>query len=293
MNTDLISIENESSGNTKSERMTASDVTNPVSAKKFHCSNCDKVFLRKFSLERHNLVHSGDKPFRCEFCPKHFRQRFDLIRHITGHTGTKDYECKFCFERFNTKKNLQYHEALHSRERLFKCNICDKSFKVKRLLNFHEKLHKTEKPFACEVCDLRFRTKSYLTSHRIVHSNKRPFVCELCPTMYKRMYELKQHKRNRHGIVDRKIKREVIAFDHVLPSGGVRTEILGYSEEAKQENAESCQKDVEAGVWGSQSFIEAYWAKRLSLSLITTVIELNKLSLASWTSRTTNNEPLE
>lgn len=96
--------------------------------------------------------------------------------------------------------------------------------------------------------------KSYLTAHQTVHSTEKPYGCDLCQAMFKRMYELKKHKRERHGIDDRKIKREVIAFDHVLPSGGVQTESLDYSVEMKQEEAESCQKDVEA----SESFIGTY-----------------------------------
>lgn len=136
------------------------------------CPVCEKAFAKSFSLTRHMLLHTGERPHKCTICGFGFIQKSDLLRHITTHSNEMKFECQKCGKRFKTKKNLQCHVATHSTERPFKCGQCDKSFKQQRLLNFHEKLHMKPKPFRCDQCSKEFTTKPLLKEHLQTHARE-------------------------------------------------------------------------------------------------------------------------
>ncbi|KAK9763264.1 hypothetical protein K7432_010221 [Basidiobolus ranarum] len=62
-----------------------------ASAKKYHCTICQKGFSRPSSLNTHMYSHTGEKPFKCphEGCGRHFSVVSNLRRH------TKIHSCKF------------------------------------------------------------------------------------------------------------------------------------------------------------------------------------------------------
>lgn len=40
------------------------------------CDICGKLFYRKYSLEKHHMSHTGDKPHECEQCGTRFKERY-------------------------------------------------------------------------------------------------------------------------------------------------------------------------------------------------------------------------
>ena len=80
---------------------------------------------------------------QCKTCQKCFGKKFNLERHIRIHTGEKPYQCFVCDKKFPRKETLDDHKATHSDERNFKCNVCldEKKFKTKRALKIHMKFH--------------------------------------------------------------------------------------------------------------------------------------------------------
>ena len=76
---------------------------------------CEKKFKTKFSLCRHNLVHSQEKNYTCEFCGKKFALLQYLKEHTNTHTSEKPYVCGVagCQERFSQTGKLSLHRRTH------------------------------------------------------------------------------------------------------------------------------------------------------------------------------------
>ncbi|KAJ8280179.1 hypothetical protein GJAV_G00051480 [Gymnothorax javanicus] len=63
--------------------------------KPYHCEKCDKTFVRKSSLNRHQKVHQGLP--RCAQCHLSFRNPSQLARHQQIHTAGHDaLSCSLC-----------------------------------------------------------------------------------------------------------------------------------------------------------------------------------------------------
>lgn len=134
-----------------------------------NCNVCEKKFSSNFSLTRHLLLHTGERPFVCPVCDFGFIQKSDLSRHVAIHSDAADFKCNICPKTFKTKKNLQCHQRSHSKLRPFKCQICPKDFKHRRLLNYHNTLHAQNSLFECDQCGKFFKAKKTMAIHQKEH----------------------------------------------------------------------------------------------------------------------------
>eukprot|EP00826_Nyctotherus_ovalis_P037837 TRINITY_DN348_c0_g1_i4.p1 TRINITY_DN348_c0_g1~~TRINITY_DN348_c0_g1_i4.p1 ORF type:complete len:214 (+),score=41.74 TRINITY_DN348_c0_g1_i4:213-854(+) len=90
----------------------------------FACTEpgCDKIFATKFSLKRHNTVHSNYKPFLCRNCGKKFGLAQNLREHSFSHTKERPYICGIngCTRSFRHPSELSLHRRTHPEYKLRK-----------------------------------------------------------------------------------------------------------------------------------------------------------------------------
>jgi len=114
----------------------------------FKCNFCGKKFQKASQVQRHERIHTGEKPFKCDQCDKAFSQRNSLVSHELKHTGVRPYHCTFCSLKFAQRGNLRAHvKRVHdiaSNESNFKCTICPCTFKKIGSLQCHISRYHTQ-----------------------------------------------------------------------------------------------------------------------------------------------------
>ena len=59
----------------------------------FACLYCGKNFSRRAHLERHKLIHTGEKPYGCELCGRRFNQKSSVKEHMKIHQKGRFHMC--------------------------------------------------------------------------------------------------------------------------------------------------------------------------------------------------------
>ncbi|XP_057668481.1 zinc finger protein Xfin-like isoform X1 [Diorhabda carinulata] len=108
----------------------------------FTCKICNKSFIKRSLLLRHEMIHSGEKPFKCTICDHSFIQKGTLRVHLLTHSGLKPFSCTLCPAKFIQKGNLRVHlQKTHTVpygcQKMFKCPHCACIFKKVASLNGH------------------------------------------------------------------------------------------------------------------------------------------------------------
>ncbi|XP_058445287.1 zinc finger protein 740-like isoform X3 [Malaya genurostris] len=78
------------------EEIELSSVLTINSSNQNKCQLCDKHFVSKHNLKRHNLLHDRNRCFSCDICEKILFSKSHLITHMVVHAGDKPYKCETC-----------------------------------------------------------------------------------------------------------------------------------------------------------------------------------------------------
>nr|XP_045365647.1 ras-responsive element-binding protein 1 [Camelus bactrianus] len=173
------------------------------------CSICGKSLSSASSLDRHMLVHSGERPYKCTVCGQSFTTNGNMHRHMKIHekdpssTTAAAPPSPLKRRRLSSKRKLS-HDAEAEKEdpapakkmvedgqsgdgenkadEVFHCPLCFKEFVCKYGLETHMETH-SDNPLRCDICCVTFRTHRGLLRHNaLVHKQLprdavgRPFI---------------------------------------------------------------------------------------------------------------------
>ncbi|XP_028832081.1 ras-responsive element-binding protein 1 isoform X2 [Denticeps clupeoides] len=165
------------------------------------CSICGKSLSSASSLDRHMLVHSGERPYKCRVCGQTFTTNGNMHRHMKIHdkepssalTASPPSPSKR--RRNSAKRKLSIDEDLDqdsqiptkkvmkegeidvvvgkSEEELLHCPICFKTFICKYGLESHMETH-PDNTLKCNICCITFRNHRGLLRHNSVIHKQLP-----------------------------------------------------------------------------------------------------------------------
>ncbi|XP_073423410.1 ras-responsive element-binding protein 1 isoform X4 [Dendrobates tinctorius] len=160
------------------------------------CSICGKSLSSASSLDRHMLVHSGERPYKCSMCGQSFTTNGNMHRHMKIHekdpnsalstsppspqkrrrmTSKRKSNPEEEIEKEETSpakkaivvEEIQQVEQVKKPEDVIPCPLCFKEFTCKSSLYTHMESH-PEASLKCDTCCISFRTLRGLLRHNSV-----------------------------------------------------------------------------------------------------------------------------
>ena len=150
--------------------------------RRYECSHCKKKFPTPSKLQRHQFIHTGERPFSCIICNKGFTQRNNLKKHLQDR---------------HSKENVQLLENLIGL--LGAQEVRDQENNSGNASD--QKIHQTDQIKKSHVDDVRdgIVSRRRKTDHKNIQSKdgdtgERPFSCDSCHKGFTQLIHLKNHQ---------------------------------------------------------------------------------------------------
>ena len=173
-------------------------------AKVYNCCLCGKMLSSFSSLDRHMLVHSGERPFSCAFCGQTFTTNGNMHRHRRTHNIRDSCESDGSggsaskkmrkrkaptalmspIDKVSCVKTPESRARPDSAEMSFpplKCPICNERFYSELSLDVHVPSFHPGKEIRCEDCSHPCPTYNYFKLHRNMFHYKPSAFPQLAP----------------------------------------------------------------------------------------------------------------
>ncbi|NXL18157.1 RREB1 protein, partial [Setophaga kirtlandii] len=165
------------------------------------CSICGKSLSSASSLDRHMLVHSGERPYKCSVCGQSFTTNGNMHRHMKIHekdpnsTASTTPPSPLKRRRLSSKRKFSHDTELDREDRtpakkaledghsgegdkradeeVYHCPVCFKDFFCKYGLESHMETH-PDNSLRCDICCITFRTHRGLLRHNAVIHKQLP-----------------------------------------------------------------------------------------------------------------------
>ncbi|KAK3594555.1 hypothetical protein CHS0354_013317 [Potamilus streckersoni] len=153
------------------------------------CFVCGKIFTRKFDLDRHLRIHTGDQPHECDICLKGFRCRLNLSDHMGTHVlkEANEFQCDGCKAMFFDQQSIlnhlesahtSHHKVSHLGTQIIHNNnelqgnehgLGRENIESDSVINYSQ----SKKPiFSCGICGEIYEEASHLYLHMGNHVNE-------------------------------------------------------------------------------------------------------------------------
>lgn len=161
----------------------------------FTCSFCRKSFYTRWTLKRHVMSHTGEKPHSCDICCKSFASKWQLELHYRVHTGEKPYPCEICSKRFTTKSHLSRHRRTHSKNRSRRISDEATSY-VNEMseLSLNESCKRKCASTSCDASKKQSHQKTDKLRLKHTKSDQGTHSCSFCRKQFTTMSKLKLHQ---------------------------------------------------------------------------------------------------
>ncbi|GFO11418.1 Zinc finger protein [Plakobranchus ocellatus] len=170
-----------------------------------NCYKCGVNFLDVRSAIRHKSTHfTLPRKYMCHICKENFRTYFCLMSHYKVHSEGESHLCQICGKVFKSRLHLSNHIFVQheggSLAKSYMCEECGKVLKSRNKFRIHLLNHKGIKLYTCRYCGKQLSTPSGFQGHLLAHQGPPQFKCDLCDKAYYIKTNLKNHRKDKHGV---------------------------------------------------------------------------------------------